>query len=145
LFTVGFRNILRRIGIETEPLTASGLRLLDAIMANQGSLVLLDADCPLSLVSFGQLLEAAPDSLFVVCSKRITPELLWAAFEAGIHGVLSTRVDVDEAADALIRICHGERWFRFEPGTENPPQEKVWAPPVASDFDASWMFGSAGV
>src|SRR5579871_2933613 len=67
LFTLSFRNILRRIGIETEPITTSGLRLLDTVVVNQRCLVLMDADCPLTLVSFGQLVEAAPDALFVIC------------------------------------------------------------------------------
>ena len=56
-----------------------------------------------------------------------------------MNGLLSTKLPVDDAAQTLLQICHGERCFRFDAEMERKP---LAAARYASrtPFDASWMF-----
>jgi len=57
-----------------------------------------------------------PRLAFVVWAAHPTGELLRISLECGVHGLLSTRLPLDEAANALARISQGEKIFRFIAG-----------------------------
>lgn len=149
LFPNLFLEVLGRAGFKGDPVIVRPERLLDAVMGNPGCLVIIDggsAPCWSRLVEIRQ---AAPDSPLVLCSRKITPDFLMAAFESGIQGVLSARLSVEDAVDALVRICNGEQQIRFDPpGTRvrytrlaemgrHPAPAKAATP---DGFDALWMF-----
>ncbi len=56
----------------------------------------------------------APQSRFVICGGAVTPEMVLAAVEHGLDGVISTRLPEMEATEALVRVCRGERQFRYQ-------------------------------
>jgi len=62
-----------------------------------------------------------------------------AAVSAGVHGLLSTGLPFAEASQALLQICRGERYFRFEAAMERQPGTPARSFQRAP-FDASWMF-----
>ncbi len=82
-----------------------------------------------------------PGAIFVLWCSRVTPHLAMAAIDAGVHGLLSTRLPVPEAAQALMQICGGDRYFRFEPDLDRRPAASRSY--ETRPFDASWMFPSA--
>ena len=112
-------------------------------------LVIVDGNSAPYWHSLAEAQEIAPDSHFVLCTKRVTPLLVREAFECGLHGVLSSQLAVDDAAHALVQICRGERQFRFDPPETRfvsprrvePAHDTAAAPPPdPADFDALWMF-----
>ena len=62
-----------------------------------------------------------------------------AAVDAGVDGLISTKLPLEDASQTLLQICHGERCFRFDAEMERQP---LGAARHASrkPFDASWMF-----
>lgn len=134
-----FRDVLRQAGFAVAPAVVLPPMLPAALIENPGSLALIDGNSNVAWRSLTAVRPASPDSLLVLCSRKVTPQLVQASLESGMDGVLSTRLPVEEAAQALLAICGGVRQLRFQPRA----MVQAPAPAVARDeFDAAWMFGS---
>jgi DNA-binding NarL/FixJ family response regulator len=113
-----FSMLLTAAGLAPEhhvlPLTAlpSGLRR----EANQLIVIATDP-FPASEV-LADLRKSAPQSRFIIWCRRVTPQLVQAAMEADFDGLLSRRLPLQEAAEVLLRICGGDRQFRFDSDDE---------------------------
>lgn len=137
---VRFRDVLRQAGFELAPTVVLPQILPAALAENPGCLALIDGNSVISWRSLAAARPGSPDSLLVLCSRKVTPQLVQGALESGIDGVLSVRLPVEEAAQALLAICGGVRQFRFQP----PAPVRMQQPAAAArdEFDAAWMFGS---
>jgi DNA-binding NarL/FixJ family response regulator len=137
VFATAFREIVQRAGFTRGLVTVPPTQLFDAVKDNPGCLVIIDGNSAPFCHSLAEAQKGAPDSRFVLCSNRVTPLLVREAFECGLHGVLSSRLPVDDAAQALTRICQGERQFRFDapqtrfvgPCRVEPARDMSAAPP----------------
>jgi DNA-binding NarL/FixJ family response regulator len=147
MLVFGFREVLRHAGLGTEPAMIAPPKLLEALRQEKACLVIVDVRGLTSLAGLDEIRAAAPESRIVLCGSSVTPEMLQAAMQAGIHGVISTQLPLEEAALAITQICNGEWAFRFESQTPRAgrlPIPKLDAPQpfMSSDeFDTSWMFG----
>jgi len=128
LLVASMREVLRCAGLEAEPWVVEPAALADAMPDGETWLVLLDGDNPLPWEHLDRARLRAPKSFFVLCRGAVTPELARAAMEHNLDGVVSTRLPVHEATDVLVRICNGERLFRFQDEIESRPPE---APPLS--------------
>jgi DNA-binding NarL/FixJ family response regulator len=113
LLVVGFREVLRRAGLDAEPWILEPTALTDSLRPEENWLVMLDGESLLPWEAIDEARRRAPASRFVICCGSIAPELVLAAIEHELDGIISTRIPVPEATDALARICNGERQFRF--------------------------------
>jgi DNA-binding NarL/FixJ family response regulator len=118
LLVVGFREVLRRAGLEAEPWIVDPDSLASIVQPEEAWLVLLDGESLLPWESLDAARERAPKSHFVICCGAIRPELVLAAIEHRLAGIISTRIPVPDATDALVRICNGERQFRYQDSLE---------------------------
>ena len=115
VFAAAYREIVQRAGFTRALVTVPPTLLFDAVKDSPGCLVIIDGNSAPYWHSLAAAQQIAPGSHFVLCSKRVTPLLVREAFECGLHGVLSSRLAVDDAAQALVQISRGERQFRFDP------------------------------
>jgi two-component system nitrate/nitrite response regulator NarP len=121
LLAVGVRELLRRAGLEAEPWVVEPAALADAVQSQRTWLIVLDGEGPLFWEEVDEARMGAPKSRFVICGSAITPELVLAAMKHDLDGVISTRLPEAEATEALVRICNGERQFRFQDGMDTRP------------------------
>ena len=129
LLVVGFREVLRRAGLDTEPWILEPTMLTASLRPQETWLVMLDGESLLPWDALDEARRRAPKSRFVICCSSIAPELVLAAIEHELDGIISTRVPVPEATDALARICNGERQFRFLDKLESQPSESLLLSP----------------
>ncbi len=129
--------VLRAVGLWWEPIVMSPQQWCDSPTSPDGSLVFFDGPSALAWERVAAPRGTAA-SRFVLCSKTVTPGLVRMAMDCGMDGVLSTRLAVEDAALALLRICRGKRQFRFEATTVLAAPAPT-APPA--EFDRLWMFG----
>ncbi|HMD69997.1 MAG TPA: LuxR C-terminal-related transcriptional regulator [Bryobacteraceae bacterium] len=118
LLAVGLRELLRRSGLEAEPWVMNPAALAASVQPEETWLIVLDGEGPLFWEEVDKARLLAPQSRFVICGGAITPELVLAAMKHDLDGVISTRLPELETTEALVRICHGERQYRFEEGME---------------------------
>jgi two-component system response regulator DesR len=78
-----------------------------------GGLVILDSHALPGAEKLAQLCRLHPGARFVIWATQPTGDLLTMALSCGVQGLLSTRLPLEEAAHALLRIIQGERVFRF--------------------------------
>jgi DNA-binding NarL/FixJ family response regulator len=128
LLAVGLRELLRRAGLEAEPWMVGPAALADSVDPEETWLIVLDGEGPLFWEELDKARLRAPQSRFVICGDAITPELVLAAVRHSLDGVISTRLPELETTEALVRICNGERQFRYQDGMETRPPE---APPLS--------------
>jgi two-component system nitrate/nitrite response regulator NarP len=121
LLVVGFREVLRRAGLEAEPWVLEPAFLVDSLPPRESWLVMLDGESLLPWEALDEARRRSPKSRFVICCGVIAPELLLAAMEHEVDGIVSTRIPVPEATEALARICNGERQYRFQDRLESRP------------------------
>jgi DNA-binding NarL/FixJ family response regulator len=133
-------QVLRMVGLLEKPVFVAPSLLCQTLGAAGDALVLIDGRSQPSWEMMARARRGSPASRFVLCSKTVTPELVQAAMECGLDGVLSTSLAVQDAALTLQQIRQGERKFRFEPA---PSPMAIKAAPAAVDFDGFWMFGAA--
>jgi DNA-binding NarL/FixJ family response regulator len=140
MFVLGFRDVLRLAGFDAEPVMRCPQDAFAALRGDDAWLIFADARHAPAFVTLAQAVRHSPQSRFILCGSAIAPEMLQIAVDSRMHGVLSTDLPIEEAAEALARIWQGERQFRFGDGrachTPLPP-------PACADFDADWMFGLA--
>ena len=138
MLIVGLCEVLRFAGFDAEHVMLGPLGAFNALGREDAWLIFFDAKHAPAPNALAQAARRSPQSRFVLCGTEITPEMLRAAFDSSVHGVLSTDLPIQEAAEALARIWQGERQVRLGgERTQTPPL------PAAADFDADWMFGHA--
>ena len=113
LLIAGAREVLRYAALDAELSIIFPGALAHSVRPAETSLVILDGDGEVSWDAVKDVRSAAANSRFVVWSSCITPQLICAAVGAGMHGVLSTSLPLDEAAEALVQIAGGECQFRY--------------------------------
>ena len=110
----GFRELLERVGMGEDHSVFRPADLPLMIGTLSSALVIVDGDSSFAWDGLINLRESSPDTLLVLWCSQVTPELARAACEAGVHGLISSRLPLEEAADTLLQICRGEQKFRFE-------------------------------
>jgi hypothetical protein len=140
MFVLGFRDMLRLAGFDAEPVMLCPQDAFAAPRREDAWLIFADARHAPAAVTLAQAVRHSPQSRFILCGSAIAPEMLQMAVDSCMHGVLSTDLPIEEAAEALARIWQGERQLRFGGG---PACHAAPPPPACADFDADWMFGFA--
>jgi DNA-binding NarL/FixJ family response regulator len=115
LLIAGVREVLAAAGIAADPRIVDPEGLARRLTPADRCLVILDGDALPHRETLAHLCRSVPGSQFVVWTVQPTADLLRIALECGVHGLLSTRLPLEEASNALLRICRGERVFRFNP------------------------------
>ncbi len=140
LLVMGYRDVLLAAGFRAEPAMLQPKAAAELLRREDPCLVLLDSEYEVTPVSLAKAVHKSPRSRMILIGAEIQPEALLFAVQSGLHGVLSTRLPVDEAARAVKQIWQGERLFRFD-----SPEHRASTAPVGTidDFDAVWMFGQA--
>jgi DNA-binding NarL/FixJ family response regulator len=140
MLVAGLCEVLRLAGFDSEHVMLGPRDAFAALRREDAWLIFFDAKHAPAPITLAQAVRRSPHSRFVLCGSAITPQMLQTVFDSCVHGVLSTDLPIEEAAEALARIWQGERQFRF--GSE--PSRHTAPPPAAgADFDADWMFGHA--
>jgi DNA-binding NarL/FixJ family response regulator len=115
LLIASVREVLSAAGITADPRVITPDGLGRTLPHADGCLVILDGQALPQRETLARLCRSAPGSYFVLWAAQPTADLLHIALECGVHGLLSTRLPLEEAAGALLRICRGERILRFDP------------------------------
>jgi len=113
LLAVGFREVLRRAGLDFEPGVLDPGALSGFLPAAGVWLVMVDGEGDLRWDLLDMARSQSPQSRFVICCSATRPELVLAAMDHGFDGLISTRIPVPEAGEALAQICAGQKQFRF--------------------------------
>lgn len=134
------REVVRLAGFEAVPELVHVADALTSLRRDDATLIFIDARRAPSPFTLAKAVRRLRRSRFVLTASSVTPEMLQSAVGAGIHGVFTTGVPVQEAALALARIWRGERQLRFQCA-----RSRAYVPPSPenADFDAAWMFGPA--
>jgi two-component system response regulator DesR len=126
LLIAGVRAVLAAAGLPADPRIISPDSLPQTLALEHGSLVILDGQALPHRDTLAQLCQSHPQSPFVVWAVYPTADLLRTALECGVHGLLSTRLPLEEASEALLRIWRGERILRFDSdGGSLPPNKPL--------------------
>ena len=127
LMVVGFRELLHWAGLGAEHSIIGPAELQHSVDRNEASLIVIDSECRQGWGELAELRKYSPKSVLVLWCSRVTPQFVQAAMEAGLHGLLSTRIPVEEAATMLRQICQGERKFRFDTDlqAQTPPEPRL--------------------
>ena len=115
LLIAGVREVLAAAGIPSDPRIVAPEGLGRTLAPADRCLVILDGEALPHRETLARLCRSTPGSQFLIWAVRPTADLLRIALECGVHGLLSTRLPLPEASDALLRIYRGERVFRFNP------------------------------
>jgi DNA-binding NarL/FixJ family response regulator len=97
------------LGAEYSLVTPSQLPQAVSAQSPDSQLVVVDAEPWLDWELLSFVRQYAANAVFVLWTSQITSQLAHAATDAGIHGLLSTKLTLEAAAEELLRICHGER------------------------------------
>jgi two-component system response regulator DesR len=117
LLIAGVREVLAAAGMPADPRIIAPEGLAAILAEADGGLAILDGQALPRGERLGQLRLSNPGWRFVVWAAQPTVDLLRISLECGVHGLLSTRLALDEAANALQRIRQGEKIFRFIAGS----------------------------
>ena len=117
LLIAGVREVLAAAGMPADSRVISPEGLAAMLAPFEGGLVILDGQALPQSERLGQLRRANPGWRFVVWAAQPTADLLRISLECGVHGLLSSRLALEDAANALARICQGEKIFRFIAGS----------------------------
>lgn len=115
LLTPGIQKVLMAADIFAEPRIVAPDDLEIALEGVSPRLVILDGQSLPGIDVLKRLCSDPDGSRIVIWTVHPTAALLQLAVECGVHGLLSSRLSLDEAADALARISRGERLLRFDP------------------------------
>jgi DNA-binding NarL/FixJ family response regulator len=114
LLALTFRELLDKARWDTGYVLLRPEELEGSTGAEMAALVVIDAETELPWAAYTDLLVRSPRSHVVVWCSQVTPQVVQAAMEAGVHGLLSVRLTISDAAEALVRVWKGQRQFRFE-------------------------------
>lgn len=115
LLIAGVREVLAAAGMPTDPRIVAPEGLVQTLCQAERCLVILDGQALPRGENLARLCQSSPGSQFVIWVAQPTADLLKVALDCGVDGLLSTRLPLEEASSALLRICRGERVFRFDP------------------------------
>ena len=115
--------------------------LAQTLHAGERCLVVMDAESGLPWEMLGSLRRDLSESRFVVWCTQATPQLVHAALEAGMDGLLSTTLAPRDAAPSLLRICQGEKQFRFDGVAPTHPSAEPGLTPRKQQVVALVMHG----
>jgi DNA-binding NarL/FixJ family response regulator len=124
LLIAGVQEVLSAAGMPANPCVITPNHLAYTLAHAEPGLVILDGHALPHRETLAELCLSHPHSQFVVWAVQPTADLLRIALECGVHGLLSTRLPLDEASDAMLRISRGERILRFDPGAGSLPVSK---------------------
>jgi DNA-binding NarL/FixJ family response regulator len=121
------RELLFHAGLTAEESVLLPGALASNLKSDESSLVILDGEFqqPWETIVLARL--RAVNARFVWLPMEITPRVIHAALEAGLHGVLSNNLPFDETIQALQRIWQGECQFRY--GHESAPKARTGLKP----------------
>jgi DNA-binding NarL/FixJ family response regulator len=122
LLIAGVKEMLAAAGLPADPRVVAPEGLAATLAQAEGGLVILDGQALPQSERLGQLRRSSPGWRFVVWAAQPTADMLRIALDCGVHGLLSTRLALEEAANALLRICQGEKIFRFITGSDASPE-----------------------
>ena len=123
LLILNFRELLQAVGLDCSNVVLSPEDLPQDLRVDQNCLVMIDSDCEVGWEALAGLRHEMPLSRFVIWCSRVTPQVVQKAMDAGMDGLLSTRLRLEDAAQALGQICQGERQFRFSSERQPQPAE----------------------
>src|ERR1700722_2984110 len=113
LLIAGVQEVLAAAGMPANPRIVAPEGIVETLAQADGGLVILDGHALPHRDTLAELCRTNPRSQFVVWVVRPTADLLRIALECGVHGLLSTRLPLAEASDALMRICRVKRILLF--------------------------------
>jgi DNA-binding NarL/FixJ family response regulator len=113
LLIAGVREVLAAAGMKADPFMVAPEDLAEALEQADDGLVILDGHALPGAEELAQLCRLYAGARFVIWATQPTGDLLTAALSCGVQGLLSTRLPLEEASHALLRIIQGERVFRF--------------------------------
>src|SRR5581483_9530162 len=114
LLALTFKELLDTAGWDLGCVLLGPDELDGSLGPEMAALVVIDAEAGVPWETYRGLCDRSARSRFVVWCPQVTPQLVQAAMEAGVHGLLSVRLTVSDAAQALVRVWRGERQFRFD-------------------------------
>jgi two-component system response regulator DesR len=114
LLIAGVREVLWGAGITHDPQVVHPEELDRVLTADRTGVAILDGESLPSDDALLRLRRASPHTFLVIWTNNLTARQLQSAVECCLHGLLSTRLPLEEAANALQRICRGEKLFRFD-------------------------------
>lgn len=106
--------VLRRADLRDTPYTILPSFDPTAVQTRENYLVLLDADSLPAVIDDVSAGKRRPNCIFAILSNRVTPMLVGAALAAGVRGVLSTSLSIEDASIALDQIVSGVCAYRFD-------------------------------
>ena len=128
LLSLSFRELLEHAGWSDGHVVLHPEEFEARLEPDAAALVVVDFEAGLGLDTVRRLCAQVPGSRFVVWCSRVTPPLVQAAMQAGVHGLLSAQLTAAEAGQALSRVWQGERQFRFDGDMQPGPPETVLTP-----------------
>lgn len=114
LLALTFRELLDTAGWDVGYVLLGPDELDGSFGPDMAALVVIDAEAGVPWNAYRGLCDRSARSRFVVWCPQVTPQLVQAAMDAGVHGLLSVRLTASDAAQALVRVWRGERQFRFD-------------------------------
>jgi hypothetical protein len=106
------RQLLECSGLLAELSVVLPSSLQTNLLPSEACLVVLDGDARQPWEWIGRARRQG-QSRFVLLMSDVTPGMIHIALSAGIHGVLSTGLPLEEVCVALRHIWQGESQFRF--------------------------------
>ena len=83
----------------------------EAMERNPSSIVLLDANVPMSLSLVAELLTRWPEARICLWGRNLPEELGHQAMTMGVRGILRRNLPVDDVLKCLRTLAAGEVWF----------------------------------
>lgn len=114
LLALTFREVLETAGWTAGHAVLRPDELDSALQPELAALVVIDSEPALPWNALSSLCVRFQQTRFVVWCAGVTPQLAQEAMQAGVHGLLSIRLPLAEAAQALRLVWQGERQFRFD-------------------------------
>ena len=114
LLSLNFRELLNQADWSADLIVLRPEELPGRLEPEVAALVVIDSEAGIPWEALTGLCLESPHSRFVVWCSRVTPPLVQAAMQSGVHGLVSVRLAVGDAAQTLIRVWQGERQFRFD-------------------------------
>lgn len=125
LLSLNLRQLLDSAGWSSAHMVLRPDELSAAIEADGAALVIIDSEAGISWETLTGFCVQSPASRFIVWCNSVTPPLVQAAMQSSVHGLLSVRLAIAEAAQVFVRVWQGERQFRFDgdlpPGPTHDP------------------------
>jgi two-component system, NarL family, nitrate/nitrite response regulator NarL len=125
LLSLNLRQLLEGAGWSASHMVLRPDELTPAIGPDTAAVVVIDSEAGMGWETLTAACLQSPGSRFVVWCNRVTPPLVQAAMQSGVHGLLSIQLAIPEAAQVLMRVWQGERQFRFDgdmpPGPSHDP------------------------